>query len=43
MVWQKRSNVEMEKFQIALNVFQICFDIFVIVYILKRWKKRDAE
>ena len=29
----------MEGLSIAFNVFQICFDIFVIVYILKRWKK----
>lgn len=25
---------------ILFNVFQICFDIFVIVYILNNWRKR---
>lgn len=29
----------MEGFSIAFNIFQICFDIFVIVYILRNWKK----
>jgi len=25
---------------IAFTIFQICFDIFVIIYILREWKKR---
>lgn len=24
---------------IGFNIFQICFDIFVIVYILRKWNK----
>lgn len=30
----------MEGLSIAFNIFQICFDIFVIIYILKNPKKK---
>ena len=31
----------MEGFNIVFNVFQICFDVLVIVYILKRTSEKN--
>lgn len=31
----------MKRLKIALNIFQICFDIFVILFIIKSWKENE--
>lgn len=28
--------------RMVLDVVRICFDVFVIVYILKKWKEEEA-
>lgn len=38
-ITKRNGGKTMEGISIAFNIFQICFDIFVIVYILKNAKK----
>ena len=33
----------MEGLSIAFYIFQICFDVFVIAYILKKWRKERRK